>query len=55
MALPAGRALTTLHHGSPDTVADAYQALFAQVSEPVGPVVEEYLRDREVRVTVRSA
>ncbi|MCO1657124.1 MerR family transcriptional regulator [Pseudonocardia humida] len=44
--LPAGRALTTIHRGSPATLPLAYHAVFASLDQrgacPGGPVLEEY-------------
>ena len=45
--VPAGRAVTTVHHGSAAALPLAYRAAFAAVDELAatvdGPVIEEYV------------
>lgn len=65
--LSATRAVRTLHHNNPDTVALAYGAMLDVIDErgwtPAGPVLEEYLAletastggDQAIRLTVPIA
>lgn len=45
--LPATRAVQTIHHSGPETVAMTYQAALDRIDDegwtPTGPVIEEYL------------